>query len=352
MQRLWLFGILALLVLAGCATDDDPATVYVTGSDAIHVLYPAAGETLRVQYRWQEYPEAVELDVCPWMYIADTTFLAEVRADVPGGVYCAQIYARGSGQDVYSPSGARVYPTGNSFTVPFVDVRDMLPYFYDREPLSGSLCIGIVCGDESFLLGPSIPFTLVREADSLLPGPPAIPDRVSLGTIDWYPERLLLEWCNSTAGIMENMAYFRCDYDGVTQSMIRWQSQIAELSYFLPLTRYTAWVTATNSLGESAPSDTVSFITGEPLLPVGVTATITSPPLVSLYWQLRRVPDSLYVQRRETATDWTPLATFASARYGYTDSTALSGSDYYYRVGIGFPTGTWWSAESDVVHIP
>ncbi len=126
-----------------------------------------------------------------------------------------------------------------------------------------------------------------------------------------------------------------------------------------PPQSYAVWMRAQNEYGLSAASDTLTAMTNEPSPPTGLTASLIypSPVSVELHWENHTTSDSLYVSRRKGAGAWTTIHAEAGPPYysysgEYTDTTVAAGTTYDYRVGIGFLTGTWWSADSVKIVVP
>jgi titin len=113
---------------------------------------------------------------------------------------------------------------------------------------------------------------------------------------------------------------------------------------------YTYRVSAKNATGTSAPSATQATAT---LLtaPTGFAATSTSSTSITLTWNAVATASGYTIQRSTDQNTWagfTPNPNLNGSAVTYTDSQAVAGITYYYRISTANTAGS--SANSAVVH--
>ncbi len=346
---------MALLQLAGCASDDnDINTVYVNGSDAIQILSPAPNDTLRLIYHWQD-ATAMPYARCPWGWLVDTAFSVNVHATATGGVNSARVYMQESYLGSFYPTNNVIQPATGSFSLPFF-TRQGPPNYSNEYPLNGAFCVGIITGDESFLLSRTIPYTIVFTYDSIAvtaPAPPLGEVKESSGSSDY----LIVRWCQRLPGANLDTIFLRTANNTASFSpaMPGDGSEVQFMDY-LPDADYQIWLVATNAQGTSPASDTLLLHTRTPALPTALHASLNSPSAVTLDWINHRWCDSLLVARRTTTGLWNTIDTIAGNHPyeigSYDDATVTAQTSYYYRLGLAFPTGEWWCTDSLFIAVP
>jgi subtilisin family serine protease len=99
-----------------------------------------------------------------------------------------------------------------------------------------------------------------------------------------------------------------------------------------PSTTYFYEVLASNSVGNSPPSNVSSDTTNgasAPAAPTGLKATAPAYNKVSLSWTASTGATSYVIQRSTNGTTWSQIGTATSA--SYTDPTVVASTTYYYR---------------------
>ncbi|HWE03064.1 MAG TPA: fibronectin type III domain-containing protein [Tepidisphaeraceae bacterium] len=103
-------------------------------------------------------------------------------------------------------------------------------------------------------------------------------------------------------------------------------------------TAYQYRVTAMNATGSSFPSAVV-FPTTLLAAPTGFTAVASSATVVNLGWAAIADATSWHVDRSVNNTTWTGIASPAAGATSYSDTTAVAGTTYYYRLSALSPSG-------------
>jgi hypothetical protein len=359
---------ITLLLLAGCS-EGDKITNNITGDTThwpgghIRNLSPAANDVSDIQCQWREisnpYPHQ-----CRWYYYSDTILTARVYADVPGGVHDARVFTRSSAYSDYHTNGLAVAITGDTFDVPIVHWTSSNTPGNDQL-LSWQFFVLVTAADSSQWTGPVSTLSARLVAEALPSVPPNAPDADTLYE-QYYSDgfrQLFINWCYSSPRVDTAYVHARSDFDGIVHVVPVYASSQAgyTLRDHLPTTRYAIWIDARNHYGLSAPSDTLWVNTREPFPPQNLTASLhfPAPVTLTLSWRNQDFCDSLRISRRVAAGEWTTIATLDGISYSsgysansYTDSTVAAGTAYDYRVGVSYPNGTWWSADSVHVAVP
>lgn len=104
---------------------------------------------------------------------------------------------------------------------------------------------------------------------------------------------------------------------------------------------YWYYVEAVNSIGRSAPSNTVTATTAAPLPPTGVTATAVSASEVDLSWNASSGASGYYVLRSsDNGVNYTQLNTAPTAATSYRDTSVTANTSYLYEVEATNSVGT------------
>jgi predicted phage tail protein len=100
----------------------------------------------------------------------------------------------------------------------------------------------------------------------------------------------------------------------------------------MPSGPYTMRVVATNASGTSAPSNQVTFsIPAPPPGPTGLTAT-PGTAQVALSWTAVSGANNYNIQRATASAGPYSVIKYNNGTTSYTDTTAVSGTTYYYEV--------------------
>lgn len=359
MQKILAMLCLSALLLSGCTLQGDK--IYNTynypgdSTGMVRVLDPAPGTVFQANFDWVE-GQNPDYYWCDWGYYReDTSFTALVRAYVPGDVRSAQVYADFSGNGHFNPYGQVVHPVADSFRVPIYAQPSYYASVGDTDFVT--FYVEVTTTDGANYLSRNVPFEVFFGLATPIHTAPDAPAVDTL--VEQNYNGLVVRWCSRSPLVDHFITFLYSSGNGQTMvdtlSQRPWQTNFLQ---YLPLANYSFWMKAINSYGVSPASDTLHITTLPPATPTDLEAWVHSGTIVELHWYNHNSgPDSVLIARRDTVSAFStirslPIYNTGSPPYQYTDSTAVSHNVYFYKIGIQFVTGTWWSADSAGVWVP
>ncbi|MBL0062938.1 MAG: hypothetical protein IPP40_15985 [bacterium] len=330
-------------------TTGNPDTTY-----SVQITYPARNEAVEIWYDWFELASPGYYN-CPWILRTDTTISAEVSTNVPGTIIQANVFLQTSPSGSFYQSTVMPYPGGSSFSIRLYRFSPSNSVIIPPDQ-NFAFWVSLTTDDSMNYISPTVSFRLVSKVNYDMESAPEVPVVDTLFETD-YTQRMTTKWCPQSPNIDSFYVSYRETMTGQVRRFA-YQSSTRESNYtrYLPTTAYSVWVTAANGYGESAASDTLNLTTTEPILPEHLGATIYSDGSVDIQWNCPCYPDSMLVARKDTLSDWSTIQSlYCNSGYcpsHYEDSTAASNTVYYYRVGVQFRNGIWWTPDSVAVWVP
>ena len=363
----WLLTAFLMLciMLAGCAKDDSNDPIIPEDNDnpgldsslGVHIISPApnANNLFEIQYVWTE--DESPYYRCQWGYSVDTTISALVTANVPGGVFAASTFTRSD------PYGSwyhyfTVYPEADTFLVPFF-TSGFFTSYVPNDTLAGQFFFQITAGDQSLWVSQARSYRLSRVPFPVLQAAPLAPEADTLYEYAPYyggTPYLSFEWCTPSPSVNWYILTYQTSFEEetVTDTLQSYNDNL-QLYDYLPMTQYAFWIKAMNEYGVSASSDTLTVYTSSPHTPTDIWAAAQDSNIIHLSWNNHSHSDSLYLARKDVDGGlWATIHSFFDyyAPASYVDSTAMPHTAYYYRTGLNFRNGTWWSEDSVWVATP
>ncbi|MCB1060672.1 MAG: hypothetical protein KDB65_10595 [Calditrichaeota bacterium] len=332
-------------------TVPDPDT---TEDHSIQVTYPANDEIIELWYDWIEDLTPSPY-YCPWGYSADTTVYAELSVDIPGTIVEARVFVRSSPNGSFNQTAVIPYPGVNQI---FARVFQYSSSFTSSTLYDQNLAfwVSLTSDDSTNYISPTVSFKIKSRVNYDFE---TIPETPAMDSVYEHSsqQRLYIEWCPRSPNVDSFRVAIR---DDATGDVVRfaWTGLQNGLTYidYVPLTDYSVWVTAENEYGSSAASDMKHITTQAPVLPDNFEASIRPGAEVRLSWSNHAYPDSVLVSRRDTLNDWTAIKSLGcsgtSCPSSWSDTTGTTSTVYYYRLGIQYSNGIWWSSDSIGVWIP
>ncbi|MFZ5432913.1 MAG: fibronectin type III domain-containing protein [Calditrichota bacterium] len=366
MRLLLVLLSLAILFAVGCNTEGDKyynsynyyypedSTNHPDTTDApVRITYPERYERIEIWYDWINfnYPD---YNGCRWGYDIDTTIRAEVVTDISEDISSAQVYLRTNDYSGFSAYGPAVIPTSSTFSVIIYNINQSGTYS-PPDTLNYSFWVQVTTESGSNYISPTVPFQLISKVDFPLVAIPDVPEADTVFESSYY-QQMTITWCPQSPNVDSFKVHLRTVGTGETVHFaVTGTQRNYSIRYYLPVTAYTVWVTAENEYGESDASESLSITTNPPFLPEDLRAIQYPDHRIELQWYNIAYPDTIQVSRRDTLGEWTTIRALDCTNYrpsSYVDSTAQAHSIYYYRLGIQFANGTWWTPDSIGVWIP
>ncbi|HEY3296121.1 MAG TPA: hypothetical protein VGL38_11850 [bacterium] len=361
MKRFLLLICVAALYMAGCTTEGDKIynTYNITpdSTGLVMITNPTPGDTVVALFNWVECNHPSYYCQCPWGFTLDTTFTATVIASVPGEIQDAQVYMQQYSYGSFAPFGPVLHPASDTFNIDFCSATSSFNYSSYHQDIRGNFYVQVSTSRGANIVSRTIPFVLTYDYAVPSHAAPAAPAADTLFESPYGS--LYVQWCAMSPRIDDFIVCRRAagaaQIEADTFPNQNWQYSVQD---YLPLANYSVWIKASNEYGVSPASDTLRLTTLPPVVPAELGAWVHAGGIVELQWQNRsRGFDSVLVARRDTLSAFSTLCSLPRGEeYNpptyYTDSTAVAHMVYFYKVGVVYPTGTWWTTDSVGVWIP
>lgn len=369
MRILLLLLVLVFVIAAGCVPEgDDIYNTYnnyypedstsnpdTTEPYSIQISYPASHQVLEIWNEWIENPNPNPYS-CNWGYQSDTMFFADVSTDIPEDILEARVFLRTSINASFYQYTILQNPGRGQFSIRIYNYGTGFSYNVHPEA-DCAFWVSLTTVDSTNYISPTVPFRLVPRINYDMATIPVAPLADTLIESS-NQQRLTIEWCPQSPNVDSFQVAIRRDVTGEIERLRFPNNGYFDAFYtrYLPVTAYSVWITASNEYGASAASDTMRVTTREPFPPHNLGATVYSDQSITLTWSNRAYSDSLQIARRDTVSAWETIQTLGCETgycpSYYSDTTAISNTVYYYRIGMQFENGLWWAPDSVGVWIP
>ena len=247
----YVIALLPLLLLLSC--QKATVTTYMPPPEFVGILTPHDGDTLHVNWFWPADSAA-----CNWGFgTRETRFMANIIALTPRASDSVRLFKLNTSTGSFAMYGNPVAIAAETLSVAFgspseygsVEDRFDSASFYITSERGGSTytspAVTVYISGHSTLNADTIPIAPWMDNLSLSGG------------------ALVIQWCDRSFNEDGFRLYYVMANDSLSGEVaVGADSSEFAMTYYHPHEEYLFWVTAWNFYGESAPSDTLSFLTG------------------------------------------------------------------------------------------